>query len=523
VIPLAFCIHRIALLLALFVGSVEGKTPPDTKAHRADRRPAESTRSKPDTEHYSLAKVLARAGLYEDALREVNLAISIDSRKGNYYDLLGYCLEALRRHDDAIRAFDHALVLNPHDAYARRERSHCLDSKKVFEKAGASLESSVSLKPFGEADDRWLGEAYTDLYRHGRPADLVGFDTNYSNGISAFRAGKFEEAAGSLGKAVELKPEDFDANFWRGMILVRARKFSEAIPNFEKAHEIRHEDKASRLELFACYLATQQPKKAVRIFPLFIGVVGGALTFAYFVVLGVLLPFSVRVRTAAFPGLRFSLGWLALFFEGQIAFLFLLTLLPSLKLAENALAGLILAGLPVIVVAMTGFARQPWGEPFRWPLRFGTWRTIAISLLLLLLLFTMSAGFSELYVQITHKPAPLQHIIPLIKGVLQTNPLIAWAAVPVVIPVVEEVLFRGLFYGALEKRWGIKGAILGSAFLFSCVHLQFIGFFYLFCFGLILGWARWQSRSLGLPIAIHSLNNATAMLALTLSTVNGSG
>jgi membrane protease YdiL (CAAX protease family) len=54
---------------------------------------------------------------------------------------------------------------------------------------------------------------------------------------------------------------------------------------------------------------------------------------------------------------------------------------------------------------------------------------------------------------------------------------IAWSAVPAVIPVIEEIFFRGLFYRALEKRWGIKGAILGGGFMFACVHLQLIGFF----------------------------------------------
>ncbi len=127
----------------------------------------------------------------------------------------------------------------------------------------------------------------------------------------------------------------------------------------------------------------------------------------------------------------------------------------------------------------------------------------------------MSAAFSQLYVKPMHKPLPLQHSIPLIRKALQTNPLVAWLAVPLVIPVVEEILFRGLFYGAFEKRWGIRGAILGSAFVFACIHLQVVGFVYLFCVGVILAWARSRCGSLGLPIAIHGLNNASALLALT--------
>jgi len=213
--------------------------------------------------------------------------------------------------------------------------------------------------------------------------------------------------------------------------------------------------------------------------------------------------------------LRFSVAWLALFFVGQSAFFLLFTLFPPLGLNESVFSGLMVAASPIILVAANGFARQPWGVPFQWPLRFGSWKVAAMSFLLLLLLFLMSAAFSWLYMQIMHKPLPLQHTIPLIQKALRTNPLIAWLAVPLVLPVIEEILFRGLFYGVFEKRWGIRGAILGSAFLFACVHLQVVGFVYLFCIGVILAWARWRSGLLGLPIAIHGLNNATALLALT--------
>ena len=369
-----------------------------------------------------------------------------------------------------------------------------------------------------------MGYAFYRLQKYAAAIDALNvalklepndFSANYWRGLSSLRAGRFEEASRSLGKAVELRPSDFNANFWRGMSLVRAHKFLEAIPSFEKARGIKPQDQVSRVELLTCYVATQQFQKASQIFPFFVAALGGALTMVYVLGFVLLLAFSLPIRSATFPGLRFSVAWLALFFVGQIAFLLLFTLFPPLGLNESVFSGLMLAGLPIILMAATGFARQPWGAPFQWPLRFGPWKVAAISFLLLLLLFLMSAALSWLYVQIIHRPVPLQHSIPLIQKALQTNPLRAWLAVPLVLPVIEEILFRGLFYGAFEKRWGIRGAILGSAFVFACVHLQVVGFAYLFCVGVILAWARWRTGSLGLPIAIHALNNATALLALT--------
>ena len=79
---------------------------------------------------------------------------------------------------------------------------------------------------------------------------------------------------------------------------------------------------------------------------------------------------------------------------------------------------------------------------------------------------------------------------------------------------VEEILFRGLIYGALEKRLRVSGAMVISSLLFALVHLQVVYFIPIFCLGMVLGWARWKTNSLGLPILIHILNNGVALIVL---------
>jgi len=498
---------------------MEGKTPAVTNAGAGENQHVEPTKSKSDREHYSIARVLAQEGLYEDAAREFERAISINPKRGNYYDNLGYCLARLRRYDEAIQAFNHALLVDPKDAYALRESGNCFDYKKAYEKAGGPPKPSVVLQSAGEEGDRWLGYALNDPHRSGSSADSVkadDFKVNYSRGVSSLRQGRFEEAADSFGKAVEVRPEDFDSNFWRGTSLVRSGKFREAIPNLEKAHQIKKDDKPTQVELFGCYLTTRQHEKAFRIYPFFIAVIGGALTLFYLVGLAVLLLFSLRIREAVFPGFGFSLAWLGLFFEGQIAFVFLLALLFWVKLSENALIALVLAGIPIIVMAVTAFARQPWGEAFRWPLRFGERKVILLSLLLLLLSFLINFGFSELLRQTTHHPLPLQRIAPFIKEALNSNPLIAFFAIGFITPITEEILFRGLVFGALQK-WLREGwVIFWTSLLFALVHFELIGLIPLIYLGAILGWARWKTGSVGLPILLHALNNCLALFAFKL-------
>ena len=512
----------LAILLALLAWSPSlGQAGRDE--HQQERN-ALSADSKSDREHYSAGRSFSQEKRYEDATREFKRAISINSKNKLYYENLGFCLNKLGRYDEAIEVLNQGLSLDRKDSYTYRELGVCYCGKKQFEKAIDLLQQSISLNPSDEVGHRWLGYSFHQLQKYDAAIGALDeaiklkindFDAHYWRGLSLFKTNQFEEAARSLGKAVELRPNDFNANFWTGISLVRERKFKEAIPSFEKAHEIKPDDKAVRLELFGCYLATQRVRQAFEIFPFIVRAVGIGLIVVYFAGFTLLLAFSLPIRAAALPGFWFSIAWLALFVEGQIALFLLLPLLPWFGGSESTLMALALAGLPIVVVAATGFVRQPWGEPFRWPPRFGTLKVVLISLSLVFLTILMGAAFSQVYVQLTHKPFPLQRTIPLIKEALQANPVIAWVSVALLIPVVEEILFRGLLFGAFQKWWGITGAILGSAFVFACFHLQIIGFIHLFFVGLILGWARWQTRSLGLPIVIHSLNNATALVALT--------
>ena len=66
----------------------------------------------------------------------------------------------------------------------------------------------------------------------------------------------------------------------------------------------------------------------------------------------------------------------------------------------------------------------------------------------------------------------------------------------------------------MEGRLRVFGAMLLSSFLFAAAHRQVTHFIPIFCLGMALGWARWKSGSLGLPILLHVLNNGVALLFL---------
>ena len=81
----------------------------------------------------------------------------------------------------------------------------------------------------------------------------------------------------------------------------------------------------------------------------------------------------------------------------------------------------------------------------------------------------------------------------------------------VMAPIVEEVLFRGLFYGALRSRLPAIPAMGFSAAIFMVVHQPFAVWPQIFLLGLFLAWAYERSGSLAAPIAIHFASNAAVM------------
>jgi len=84
----------------------------------------------------------------------------------------------------------------------------------------------------------------------------------------------------------------------------------------------------------------------------------------------------------------------------------------------------------------------------------------------------------------------------------------------VVVPIYEEIVFRGVILGSVEKYLGFKGANTVQALLFGLVHEDVALFPFFFVFALITGY--WVKRSGGLLTGIffHGIHNFTIVVAL---------
>lgn len=83
-------------------------------------------------------------------------------------------------------------------------------------------------------------------------------------------------------------------------------------------------------------------------------------------------------------------------------------------------------------------------------------------------------------------------------------------AVLVVAPVFEEALLRGLLTRGYLRRTTPFKAILFSGLIFGAMHLYPIHVFIASIVGFCLGYVYYRTRSLGLVILIHFINNAAS-------------
>ena len=95
--------------------------------------------------------------------------------------------------------------------------------------------------------------------------------------------------------------------------------------------------------------------------------------------------------------------------------------------------------------------------------------------------------------------------------------LLGFISVVVVAPIIEEFLFRGFLYSQLRRSflrdWG---AMAVSSLVWTAIHFQYeVGIlFFLFLFGLFLGYFRIKYNSLLIPVALHAVNNLIAFILI---------
>jgi tetratricopeptide (TPR) repeat protein len=217
-------------------------------------------------------------GAYAEAIRQIDVALTINPNVGDAYNNRGNALKKLGRFEEALASYDRAIALKPDDAASFNNRGSVLKDLKRFDEATADFEKAIALKPdFSEAFnnrgnllwslkraeealpyyDRAIalkpdnadafnnrGNALKDLKRfeeafasYDRAAKLKPdyAEAFYNRGTTLFELKRIEEALSDLSKAVKLKPDYAEAFYNRGTTLKELKRFDEAVADFDRA------------------------------------------------------------------------------------------------------------------------------------------------------------------------------------------------------------------------------------------------------------------------------------------------
>ncbi len=111
-----------------------------------------------------------------------------------------------------------------------------------------------------------------------------------------------------------------------------------------------------------------------------------------------------------------------------------------------------------------------------------------------------------------HLADPLRPMLQSFTGLMSARWILFLLAV--VVPIGEEVFFRGLVYGGLRLKWGVVVGVLASALFFAAVHVQVVHALPIFALGLLLAVLYERTGSLLPGMVAHGINNVIAVLSV---------
>jgi membrane protease YdiL (CAAX protease family) len=138
-------------------------------------------------------------------------------------------------------------------------------------------------------------------------------------------------------------------------------------------------------------------------------------------------------------------------------------------------------------------------------------KTIALAIALIGAGLAFNWVYSEYIVPDIEVQEELRKLFAAIPDTLP-NQILLFAAVAVIAPLIEELLFRGLLQKSLSHRLPVWAAIGISALIFGAMHMDFYAMPPLVMMGVIFGVIYHVTGSLRVTILLHMVNNAAALL-----------
>ena len=192
---------------------------------------------------------------------------------------------------------------------------------------------------------------------------------------------------------------------------------------------------------------------------------------------------------------------------GMIAFLFVVLVLVAIFVSNLqyflVISNIILIILVFFVLWLISTTEQL-NELLKIPKSFGTWKLIGIVFLIDIFVVKPLHVIFTLYF---FPDAEEQEVITAIEEMSQMSAIITAVSVSILVPIMEELLFRGFILGMFLRCYGKTPAIVLSAFIFAIVH-EPIAIGMAFGGGLLYGWLRVRTGSIVPSMIAHMIWNS---------------
>lgn len=175
----------------------------------------------------------------------------------------------------------------------------------------------------------------------------------------------------------------------------------------------------------------------------------------------------------------------------------------------------------VISAALVGLITIRRGNGPRTDLKLSwSWRNVALGLVFGVGGLVISVPAAFVYVWVVGSDASTA-VGDVFGGVRTSLPIavIVFLVVVLVAPFCEEVVYRGMLWGALERRWGRWAALVVSTIVFALAHLEFTRFPLLLVVAIPIGLARLYSGGLLASIVAHQVTNVLPGIVLALGLI----
>ncbi len=183
-------------------------------------------------------------GKYDDAIRAFDKAVKLNPRSAAAWNNKGIALKALNRYDEAITACEMALRLDPRYADAWHQKGLSLYDQKRYDEAVYAYDQAIEAKPNDADILHGKGMALRMLGRLEEADKILKSARNEwnSKGMDLFLLERHIDALKAYDKALLIDPKFLCAWVNKGTALTRMGRYDEAIAAFNHAIEINPQD-----------------------------------------------------------------------------------------------------------------------------------------------------------------------------------------------------------------------------------------------------------------------------------------